>query len=110
VTLGTDDRGLGQVWHVPNAPTVSTRRFFEIAFRLVGKPAKLRRMSLAELRQLDLFIRPLREAIEMRYEFEAPFLVDGRRFQTMFGIGATPLESALWQTLAPLIDRRSAAA
>jgi nucleoside-diphosphate-sugar epimerase len=104
-TLGTDDRGLGQVWHVPNAQAVSTRRFFEIAFRLVGKPAKLRRMSLAELRLLGLFIRPLREAIEMRYEFEAPFLVDTSRFETGFGISATPLESALWQTLAPLIER-----
>ncbi len=102
--LGTDDRGLGAVWHVPNAPAVSTRRFFEIAFRLAGKHAKLRRMSLAELRMLGLFIRPLREAIEMRYEFEAPFLVDHSRFETVFGLAATPLENALWQTLAPLIE------
>ena len=108
--LGTGDRGLGAVWHVPNAPAVSTRRFFEIAFRLACKPAKLRRMSLAELRLLGLFIRPLREAIEMRYQFEAPFLVDDSPFRSVFGIDATPLENALWQTLAPLVDARPAAA
>jgi nucleoside-diphosphate-sugar epimerase len=105
--LGTDDRALGEVWHVPNAVTVSTRSFFELAFELASHPAKFRKVSNWELRLLGLFIAPLREMIEMTYEFEAPFIVDHEKFVRVFGHIATPLESALSQTIAWTRDQQS---
>lgn len=97
--LGTDARALGEVWHVPNAAAVSTRRFFEIAFELAGRPFSMRAVGSAELWMLGLLIKPVKEMVEMRYEFEAPFVVDHRKFAETFGDLSTPLEAALARTL-----------
>lgn len=100
--LGTNDAALGEVWHVPNAPAVSTRRFIELAFKVAGTgPAKLRRMGRIELALVGLFIPPVRESIEMLYEFEEPFRVDHSKFAAQFGDHATPIEAALARTLVP---------
>jgi len=97
--LGTDARALGQVWHVPNAPAVSTRRFLELAFRIAETRPRLKRFSRLELSLVGLFIPPVKESIEMLYEFEAPFLVDHSRFAGVFGDISTPLEAALARTV-----------
>jgi nucleoside-diphosphate-sugar epimerase len=97
--LGTDDRSLGQVWHVPNAPTVSSRTFFETAFGVAGKEPKFRKIGIVEMKVLGLFIPPLREMIEMIYEFDKPFIVDDSKFKHIFGNTATPLCDALTRTI-----------
>ncbi|WP_298162254.1 NAD-dependent epimerase/dehydratase family protein [Brevundimonas sp.] len=97
--LGTDDRGAGQVWHVPNAPAVSTRRFLELAFRLAEQPSRLKRFTRLELGLIGLFVPPVRESIEMLYEFEQPFVVDHSKFIRTFGDISTPLEAALARTI-----------
>ena len=98
--LGTEERALGQIWHVPNAPAVSTRRFMELAYKMAEKPMRLRRVSLLELRVAGLFIPGARETIEMLHEFEEPFVVDHQRFASMFGDISTPLETAIAKTVA----------
>jgi nucleoside-diphosphate-sugar epimerase len=98
--LGTDARSAGQVWHVPNASPVSTRRFLEIAGNLAEKKIALRKTSHFELGLLGLFVPPVREMIEMLYEFESPFVVDHRKFVSTFGDLSTPLEAALTKTIA----------
>jgi len=97
--LGSDPRAPGEVWHVPNAAAVSTRRFMEIACALAERPIKLRRVGAAEMSLLGMVIPPVREMIEMQYEFEAPFVVDHRKFAETFGDISTPLEAALARTL-----------
>jgi nucleoside-diphosphate-sugar epimerase len=42
VTLGDHDTALGQVWHVPSAETLTTRRFVELVFEQAGQPPRLR--------------------------------------------------------------------
>ena len=37
VTLGEHDEALGEVWHVPNAETVTMRRFVQLAFESAGQ-------------------------------------------------------------------------
>ena len=41
VTLGERDEALGQVWHVPNAETVTMRRFVQTAFEAAGRSPRL---------------------------------------------------------------------
>lgn len=100
VRLGTDPRALGEVWHVPSAPAVSTRQFTELACRLAGRPFGMRRVSRLEMHAIGLFIPAVREMIEMSYQFTAPFVVDSSKFTRMFGGDATPLETAIRATLA----------
>ncbi len=98
-TLGTEDRALGGVWHVPNARTVSSRKFFETAFGIAGKEPKFRRMGIAEMKLLGLFIPPLREMVEMVYEFDRPFIVDDTKFKDAFGDISTPIRDAWSRTI-----------
>ncbi len=97
--LGSDPRGIGEVWHVPNAPAVTTRRFFEIAGLVAEKPVRLRKLGLFQLRIAGLFMPAAKELIEMIYEFEKPYLVDHSKFTATFGDVSTPLEAAIAQTL-----------
>jgi nucleoside-diphosphate-sugar epimerase len=40
VILGEREEALGQAWHLPSPDTVTTRRFVELIFEEVGKPAR----------------------------------------------------------------------
>lgn len=97
--LGTHERALGEVWHVPNAPTVSTRQFLQRAFDLHGENPGFKRMGRGMLRLGGMFTPAAREMIEMLYEFEKPFIVDDSKFKATFGDIATPLDTALARTL-----------
>jgi nucleoside-diphosphate-sugar epimerase len=99
VVLGEREEALGQAWHLPSPRTVTTREFVGMIFREVGKPARVQTVPKILLRALGLFIPPLRETIEMLYEFEEPFVVDHSRFERAFGDHATPLEEAIADTV-----------
>jgi nucleoside-diphosphate-sugar epimerase len=98
-TLGMDGRSLGQVWHVPNPPAVSSRQFLKQAFAIAGTAPRFRKIGSLEMNVLGMFIPPLREMAEMVYEFEEAFVVDDSKFKRVFGDIATPLNEALERTL-----------
>ncbi|PSB03934.1 SDR family oxidoreductase [Merismopedia glauca] len=99
VVLGEKEEALGQIWHVPNAETVTTRQFLEIAFAEAGHPPKIKSMGKLMMQIAGLFIPEAKETVEMMYEFEHPFIVDSRKYIQAFGNHATPLKEALRQTL-----------
>jgi nucleoside-diphosphate-sugar epimerase len=100
VILGKRDEALGQVWHLPNPQTVTTRRFIELIGEAAGKPVRVQAVPKWLLRGVGLFNAELREVVEMVYEFEEPFVVDDGKFRRAFGDHATPLEDAIRTTLA----------
>ncbi len=99
VTLGEHDKALGQVWHIPNAPTVTTREFINLIFEEAGHPAKVGAVSKPMLAMVGLFVPTIREMGEMFYEFDKPFVVDHRKFEQAFGNQAIPQRDAIRQTL-----------
>jgi nucleoside-diphosphate-sugar epimerase len=99
VVLGEREEALGRVWHLPSSETVTTRRFVETIFEEVGKPARVQVAPKILLRAMGLFNPPLRETIEMLYEFEEPFVVDHSAFERTFGMHATPLRDAIRETV-----------
>lgn len=100
VRLSEREEALGQVWHVPNAETVTTRAFIDMVFAEAGHPSRMSGMGKTMLRLGGLFIPPAREMVEMMYEFEKPFVVDHGKYAKLFGNHATPLRAAIRQTLA----------
>lgn len=100
VTLGVHDEALGAVWHVPNAETVTMRRFVEMVFVSVGSAPALRtapRWGLRARRPLQPH-DPGRE--EQLYQSERPWVVDSGKFERAFGWSATPLPEAIRATAA----------
>lgn len=101
VILGERDEAMGQVWHVPNdRPGITQRQFAEMVFAETGQPVKVSAMGRLMLQFGGLFIPAAREAVEMLYEFEKPFVVDSNKFERAFGVKATPIEGAIKTTVA----------
>lgn len=90
----------GRAWHVPNAPTGSTRALAEQAAALAGTTARLRTFARWQLRLVGLFVPAVRETVEMLYEFEDDFVVDHSAYVAHCGDHATPLAESLAVTLA----------
>jgi nucleoside-diphosphate-sugar epimerase len=99
VTLGTHDKALGQAWHIPNAPTKTTRELIQMVYAETGHPPKIQVAPKLILRAMGLFNPGIRELMEMMYEFEQPFIVDHSKFEAAFGNHATSLETAIHDTV-----------
>jgi nucleoside-diphosphate-sugar epimerase len=106
--LGEREEALGQAWHLPSPETLTTRRFVEMIFEEVGKPARIQAAPKILLRAIGLFNPGIHETIEMLYEFEEPFVVDDSKFEQAFGKHATPLEEAIRGTVRWYREERSA--
>jgi len=100
VRLGAAEHALGQVWHLPSATTVTTRQLLHMVGEVIGKPVRVQTVPKVVLQAMALFNRDLREVLEMIYQFEEPFVVDGSKFVQAFGNQATPLPVALRATVA----------
>jgi nucleoside-diphosphate-sugar epimerase len=99
VTLGEQDEALGEVWHVPSAETVTMRRFVEMVFAKVQRPAKLQPVPKVAITLLAL-VNPAMAAVkETNYQREHPWVVDHSKFSQVFGSRPTPHEQAISLTL-----------
>ncbi len=99
VILGERDEALGQTWHVPNADAMATSQFVNLIFEALGQPAKASAVSKPMMRLAGLFIPGARETVEMFYEFEKDFVVDGSKFTKAFGLQATPQREGIQHTV-----------
>ncbi len=99
-TLGTDERPVGGVWHLPGPETVTTRQLLELVAGDVGHPVGVRSVPKLAVRAIGLFNPTMRELVEMSYEFDESFVLDTRKYQSTFGTTATPLATAIATTVA----------
>jgi nucleoside-diphosphate-sugar epimerase len=98
-TLGTDERAVGGVWHLPGPETVTTRQLLDLVAVDVGHPVGVRTLPKLAVRALGLFNPMLRELVEMSYQFDESFVLDTTRYESTFGKVGTPLETALTATV-----------
>jgi nucleoside-diphosphate-sugar epimerase len=96
VALGSDERAWGRPWHVPTAPAVTLGELAARLASLAGAPGpRLRTMSPFVLRLGGVFSPMAREFIEMRYQFDRPFVLDSSAAEQTFGLTPTSLDDAL---------------
>ncbi|MEM8529891.1 MAG: NAD-dependent epimerase/dehydratase family protein [Chloroflexota bacterium] len=100
VTLSEHDEAYGHAWHVPSAPTMTTRQLVELIEAEVQQPVRVRPTGKLMMQVVGLFNPMARETVEMMYEFEEPFIVDHSRFEAAFGNGVTPHQEAIRETIA----------
>jgi nucleoside-diphosphate-sugar epimerase len=98
--LGEQDEADGRVWHLPNAPAITTRQFIDQVFSAAGTKSGISVTRRWMVNTVGLFNGNVRELKEMLYEFEEPFVVDDSRFKAAFGDIATPLTEAIDTTVA----------
>jgi nucleoside-diphosphate-sugar epimerase len=100
VTLGTHEEAWGQVWHVPTAAPLTGAQYAAVAARAAGVPVRVSRVSPLALRLGGLVSPLLRETIEMQFEFQQPYILDGTKFTRAFGGEPTPYDEGFRQTIA----------
>lgn len=99
VTLGEHDEALGEVWHVPSAETLATRRFVELIYETLGAEPRISaapRFVVSLMAAVSPMMRALKEQL---YQFEKPFVADHGKFERAFGVQVTPHEEAIRRTL-----------
>jgi nucleoside-diphosphate-sugar epimerase len=105
VTLGEHDEALGEAWHVPNAETVTLRRFVQMVSESAGHPSRLRTAPRWGIAMAAFFDPTMRAVKEQLYQSERPWVVDSTKFERAFGWTATPLRDAVVATVAWFRDR-----
>lgn len=103
--IDAPDEDYGQAWHVPNAPTQTTRQLLERAGELAGKPAKVEAMS-GWLRAIGPMMSPALRALgEMRFQTHQPYRVDHSKFAARFWDDPTPFDEGLAAVIEALSAR-----
>jgi nucleoside-diphosphate-sugar epimerase len=99
VMLGESEHAYGEVWHVPSAPTITTRDLVALVGEELGRKLSLRAAPAWMISALGLVNPVMRELRETAYQFTAPFVVDHSRFERIFGATVTPHREAIRHTL-----------
>jgi nucleoside-diphosphate-sugar epimerase len=100
IVLGTREEALGQVWHIPTAQALTGRQYIALASEAAGVQARALVVSALLLRVLGLTNAVLRESVELLYEFNEPYLIDGSKYVRAFGGIPTPHQEAMRRTVA----------
>ena len=99
-TLGTDDRAVGQVWHLPGPETGTTTALLDLLAGQVGHPIRVRSVPRLLMHALGLVNPMMRGLAEMAYQFDEPFVLDTTKFTSTFGGTVTPMATAVAETIA----------
>ena len=105
-TLGVRPEAPGDIWHLPAAEPLTGGQFVELIAAALGRPVKVTATSRLALRIAGVFDPGAREATEMLYQWERPFVLDAAKFQRAFGpLEPTPHQQAVATTVAWFRER-----
>jgi nucleoside-diphosphate-sugar epimerase len=105
--LGTDERAWGRAWHVPSAIRSQREALTDLAAAL-GKPApKVSGIPWSVLRAVGLASPMMREVVDIRHQFDQPYVIDATATTATFGLTATPWDDVVAGSVAAV---RTAAA
>ena len=89
--LGTDERALGRAWHVPSSPPRSQREAIADLCAAAGRPTvPVSGLPWPVLRAIGAFAPMMREVVDVRHQFDQPYLMDASATTEVFGLTATP--------------------
>jgi nucleoside-diphosphate-sugar epimerase len=96
--LAAPDSAFGQAWHMPCAPTRTTRDILKIAADALEVKLRISAMPAWMLGASGMFSPFLRELQEMRFQWDRPYQVDASRFAEAFWSDVTPFEIGIPET------------
>ncbi len=98
--VGQHDAGTGRVWHVPHPRPTTGRALIALAATQVGRRARVATTSRRQLRAVGALLPLARDGVELIYQFEQPFIVDGSATSDAFGVTATRYAEGVRAALA----------
>jgi nucleoside-diphosphate-sugar epimerase len=110
VTLAERSEASGETWHLPAAEPLTGRQFMEMIFAALGRPPRMGVIRRPMMVLAGLFSPLVREAVEVLYQFERPFVMDASKFEQAFGAQVTPHREAIqrivqdWRGRSPTLE------
>jgi nucleoside-diphosphate-sugar epimerase len=98
--LGTDERALGRAWHVPSAIRSQREALADLAWALGAGPTRVGRLPWPVLRAAGLVVPFLREVVDVRHQFDGPYVIDASATTATFGLVPTPWAEVVAATCA----------
>jgi nucleoside-diphosphate-sugar epimerase len=89
----------GIAWMLPCAPAGTLRALVDRFATALGRPLKVAGAPRLLVKAIALFSPLVREVDEMLYQWDAPFIVDDRRFRERFQFALEPEDSAAHDTV-----------
>jgi nucleoside-diphosphate-sugar epimerase len=99
INLGEREEALGEVWHVPSAETLTTRQFYELAFKEAERPPEFNIVPRSFVEAQAPENPMMREMEEVLYQFEEPFILDHSKYEGAFGSKTTPHKEGIRETI-----------
>lgn len=99
-TLGEHEEAFGQIWHIPAAEPMTGRQTIALVAKELGVRPRMSVISKPMMLLAGLFNPQIREALEVYYQFDKPFVMDATKFATTFGSRVTPHRDAIIATIA----------
>src|SRR5208337_3984061 len=96
--IAAPDSAFGQAWHMPCAPTRTTRQILRAAADILGVRLRLNAFPATLLKPAGLLSPFLRELAEMRFLWDRPYLVDANKFAKTYWSDVTPFDTGLRAT------------
>ncbi|HEX9017483.1 MAG TPA: NAD-dependent epimerase/dehydratase family protein [Chloroflexota bacterium] len=101
VRLAQDPAAFGEVWHVPGPGPLTGRQFLEMMFAAAGAKPRVRTVGRGMFKLFGAFIPDAGEMVELLYQYERPFVLDGGKFAARFpDFAYTPHREAMTRTVA----------
>lgn len=100
VVVAGEAGSFGQIWHVPEAETLTTRGMVERIITATGGRGSCRITPKWLEAVMGVFSRPIRELRETAYQRNSPWIVGADRLRKRFGFEPTPLDDAIAATIA----------
>lgn len=93
--IGTDERAVGQTWHVPTAaPALTGRQYAQL---LDGGEPKV--LSRTMMRLAGIVMPVARETIELAYQNTESYVFDSSAFERTFGVSPTSYADGIARTV-----------
>jgi nucleoside-diphosphate-sugar epimerase len=94
--LAQQEDSWNQSWHLPtNSAYPSGKEIISILNKKLGKNLQLQILSPLAVSLLGIFISPLREIKELRYQSDSDYCFDSSKIEMAYGLKATPIEAGL---------------
>lgn len=101
--LDAPDDAYGRAWHVPCAPTQTSRALLAMGAAIAGRPLRLGVLPAIALDVMAPFVPFAREMREMRFQWDRPYRVDASAWCARFWSDPTPFATGVAATMADLM-------
>jgi nucleoside-diphosphate-sugar epimerase len=99
-TVGREDHSERGIWHVPHPEPTTGRALIALAARQADRRSTVAAVRRWHLRTLGTVVPLARAGTELLYQFEQPFVVDGRATAEAFDLSPTPYAVGVRETLS----------